>query len=32
MIEVDLKAIRNGKQPDLPLEANDVVTAPRKLF
>jgi len=32
VIEVDLKSIRNGKQPDLPLEANDVVTAPRKLF
>jgi polysaccharide biosynthesis/export protein len=32
ILEVDLKSIRNGKQPDLVLRPNDVITVPRKLF
>jgi polysaccharide export outer membrane protein len=32
IIEVDLKDVRNGKQPDLPLRPNDVVTVTRRLF
>jgi polysaccharide export outer membrane protein len=32
IIDVDLKAVRRGKQPDLPLQPNDVVTVPRRLF
>jgi len=32
ILEADLKDIRNGKQPDLVLRPNDVVTVPRKLF
>ena len=28
----DLKAIRNGKKPDLPLLPNDVVSVPRRKF
>jgi polysaccharide biosynthesis/export protein len=32
MIELDLKAIRNGKKPDLTLQANDVITVSRRLF
>jgi polysaccharide biosynthesis/export protein len=31
-LKVGLKDIRNGKQPDLPLQANDVVTVGRRLF
>jgi len=32
ILEVDLKAIRNGKETDLVLRPNDVITVPRKLF
>ena len=32
IIELDLKAIRNGKKPDLTLQANDVITVSRRLF
>ncbi len=32
ILEVDLKAIRNGKETDLLLRPNDVITVPRKLF
>jgi hypothetical protein len=32
MIELDLNAIRNGKKPDLTLQANDVITVSRRLF
>ena len=32
ILEVDLKAIRNGKVTDLVLRPNDVITVPRKLF
>ena len=32
ILEVDLKAVRNGKQPDLPLLPNDVISVPRRLF
>lgn len=32
LLKVDLKAIRKGKAPDIPLQAKDVVTVPRKLF
>lgn len=32
ILDVDLKAVRKGKQPDLPLQANDVVTVPRRIF
>ena len=32
ILEADLKAIRNGKDPDLVLRSNDVITVPRKLF
>jgi polysaccharide export outer membrane protein len=32
MIEVDLKAVRNGKEPDPRLQANDVVMVSRKLI
>jgi polysaccharide export outer membrane protein len=32
IIEVDLKAVRKGKQPDLPLLPNDVVSISRRLF
>lgn len=32
IIEVDLKAVRKGKQPDLPLLPNDVVSIARRLF
>jgi polysaccharide biosynthesis/export protein len=31
-IEVDLKAVRNGKKPDPPLEDNDRITVSRRLF
>jgi polysaccharide export outer membrane protein len=32
ILEVDLKAVRNGKQPDLRLMPNDALTVPRRLF
>ena len=32
ILEVDLKAVRNGKQPDLVLLANDVISVPRRVF
>jgi polysaccharide biosynthesis/export protein len=32
VLEVDLKAIRNGKKPDPALLPNDVVSVPRRLF
>jgi polysaccharide export outer membrane protein len=32
ILEVDLKAIRNGKEKDLVLLANDVVSVPRRVF
>jgi polysaccharide export outer membrane protein len=32
IIQVDLKAVRKGKQPDLPLLPNDVVSVARRLF
>jgi polysaccharide export outer membrane protein len=32
ILEADLKSIRNGKEPDLVLRPNDVITVPRKLF
>jgi protein involved in polysaccharide export with SLBB domain len=32
MIEVDLKAVRKGQKPDMPLLPNDVLTVPRKKF
>ena len=32
IIEVDLKDVRNGKKPDLPLLPNDVITVGRRLF
>lgn len=32
IFEVDLKAVRSGKKPDLSLLPNDVVSVPRRLF
>jgi polysaccharide export outer membrane protein len=32
IIKVDLKDVRKGKKPDLPLLPNDVVTVPRRVF
>jgi polysaccharide export outer membrane protein len=32
IIEVDLKAVRNGKKPDVVLRPNDVVTVSRRIF
>jgi polysaccharide export outer membrane protein len=32
IIKVDLKDVRKGKKPDLPLLPNDVVTVPRRIF
>jgi polysaccharide export outer membrane protein len=32
IIEVNLKDVRKGKKPDLPLLPNDVVTVPRRIF
>jgi polysaccharide export outer membrane protein len=32
ILDVDLKAIRKGKEPDLALLSNDVVSVPRRLF
>lgn len=32
LMEVDLKRVRNGKQPDLRLQPNDVLSVPRRIF
>jgi polysaccharide biosynthesis/export protein len=32
IIEVDIKAVRNGKKPDVPLIPNDVVSVSRRVF
>jgi polysaccharide export outer membrane protein len=32
ILDVDLKAVRKGKEPDLALLSNDVVSVPRRLF
>jgi hypothetical protein len=32
MMDVDLKDVRNGKKPDVPLLPNDVVSVPRRVF
>jgi polysaccharide export outer membrane protein len=32
ILEVDLKAVRRGRKPDLPLEPGDVVFVPRRFF
>ena len=32
IIEVDIKDVRNGKKPDVPLLPNDVVSIPRRVF
>ena len=32
IIEADIKAIRNGKKPDVPLHPNDVVSISRRVF
>ena len=32
ILDVDLKSIRKGKEPDLVLLSNDVVSVPRRLF
>jgi len=32
IIEVDLKDVRNGKKPDVPLLANDVISVSRRVF
>ncbi len=32
IIEVDIKAVRNGKKPDVPLLPNDVVSVSRRVF
>jgi polysaccharide export outer membrane protein len=32
ILDVDLKAVRRGKEPDLVLLSNDVVSVPRRLF
>jgi polysaccharide export outer membrane protein len=32
IIEVDLKDVRNGKKPDVPLVANDVISVSRRVF
>jgi polysaccharide export outer membrane protein len=32
IIEISLKAVRNGKQADLPLQPNDVISVSRRLF
>ncbi len=32
LIEVDLKDVRNGKKPDLPLLPNDVISVARRIF
>lgn len=32
ILEVDLKAVRSGKKPDLPLQPNDVISVSRRFF
>jgi polysaccharide export outer membrane protein len=32
IVDVSLKAVRQGKRPDLELQANDVITVPKRLF
>ena len=32
LIEVSLKDVRNGKKPDVPLQPNDVISVPRRVF
>ena len=32
ILDVDLKDVRNGKKPDVPLLPNDVVSVPRRVF
>jgi polysaccharide export outer membrane protein len=32
IIEIDLKAIRSGRKPDVTLQPNDVITVPRRRF
>jgi len=32
IIEIDLKAVRKGKKPDVVLQPNDVITVPRRRF
>jgi protein involved in polysaccharide export with SLBB domain len=32
ILEVDLKDVRNGKKPDVPLLANDVISVSRRVF
>ena len=32
IIEVDLKDVRNGKKPDVPLLPNDVISVSRRVF
>jgi polysaccharide export outer membrane protein len=32
IVDVDLKDVRNGKKPDVPLLPNDVISVPRRVF
>jgi polysaccharide export outer membrane protein len=32
ILTVDLKDVRKGKRPDVPLQANDVISVPKRLF
>jgi len=32
IVEVDLKDVRNGKKPDVPLQPNDVISVSRRVF
>jgi len=32
ILDVDLKAVRSGKRPDLPLQPNDVISVSRRFF
>src|SRR6185436_12199484 len=32
ILSVDLKAVRKGSKPDVPLQANDVISVPKRLF
>jgi len=32
IVEVDLKDVRNGKKPDVPLSPNDVISVSRRVF
>jgi protein involved in polysaccharide export with SLBB domain len=32
ILEVDLKDVRNGKEPDVPLVPNDVISVSRRVF